>query len=73
MKEAFADRNAERPIGTQISGSPYVATPTTGVVCHATCRNARRIWPENRRAFRSAKEATDVGYRPEVCRPVAAA
>jgi O6-methylguanine-DNA--protein-cysteine methyltransferase len=58
----------------EISGSPYVATPTTGVVCHATCRNARRIRPENRCTFHSAKEPTDVGYRPcEVCRPVAAA
>jgi methylated-DNA-[protein]-cysteine S-methyltransferase len=58
----------------EISGSPYVATPTTGVVCHATCRNAKRIRPENRRPFRSVKEASDAGYRPcMVCRPVVAA
>ena len=58
----------------EIAGAPYVATPTTGIVCHATCRNARRIQPENRRPFRSVKEATKAGYRPcEVCRPVAAA
>jgi len=58
----------------EISGSPYVATPTTGVVCHATCRNAKRIRPENRRAFRSVAGAMEVGYRPcKVCRPVAAA
>ena len=58
----------------EIAGSPYVATPTTGIVCHATCRNAKRIQPENRRTFRSVKEATDAGYRPcKVCRPVAAA
>jgi hypothetical protein len=58
----------------EISGSPYVATPTTGIVCHATCRNARRIQPENRRPFRSVREAMDAGYRPcKVCRPVAAA
>jgi methylated-DNA-[protein]-cysteine S-methyltransferase len=57
-----------------ISGSPYVATPTTGVVCHATCRNARRIKPENRRVFRSVRDATDAGYRPcKVCRPMVAA
>src|ERR687893_1132733 len=31
----------------EISGSPYVATPTTGIVCHATCRNAKRIQPHN--------------------------
>jgi len=58
----------------EIAGSPYVATPTTGIVCHATCRNARRIQPENRRPFRSAREATDAGYRPcKVCRPVVVA
>jgi O-6-methylguanine DNA methyltransferase len=58
----------------EISGSPYVATPTTGVVCHATCRNAKRIQPENRRSFRSVKEATEAGYRPcKVCRPMVAA
>jgi O-6-methylguanine DNA methyltransferase len=58
----------------EIAGAPYVATPTTGIVCHATCRNAKRIRPENRRPFRSVKEATDAGYRPcKVCRPVAAA
>jgi O-6-methylguanine DNA methyltransferase len=57
----------------EISGSPYVATPTTGIVCHATCRNAKRIRPQNRRTFRSVKEATDAGFRPcKVCRPVAA-
>ena len=55
----------------EISGSPYVATPTTNIVCHATCRNARRIRPENRRPFRSAKEAVEAGYQPcKVCRPV---
>jgi O-6-methylguanine DNA methyltransferase len=58
----------------EISGSPYVATPTTGVVCHATCRNARRIKPENRRPFRSVRGAMEAGYRPcRVCRPVAVA
>jgi methylated-DNA-[protein]-cysteine S-methyltransferase len=58
----------------EISGSPYVATPTTGVFCHATCRNAKRIHPENRRVFRSVREATRAGFRPcKVCRPVVAA
>ncbi len=58
----------------EISGSPYVATPTTGVVCHATCHNAKRIRSENRRTFRSVRKATEAGYRPcKVCRPVAAA
>lgn len=58
----------------EIAKAPYVATPTTGIVCHATCRNARRIKSENRRPFRSMAEATDAGFRPcKVCRPVAAA
>jgi methylated-DNA-[protein]-cysteine S-methyltransferase len=56
----------------ELAGSPYLATPTTGNFCHATCANARRIKSENRRHFRSAKAAVDAGFRPcEVCRPVA--
>lgn len=58
----------------EIAKAPYVATPTTGIVCHATCRNAKRIKPENRRPFKSMSSAIDAGFRPcEVCRPVAAA
>jgi O-6-methylguanine DNA methyltransferase len=57
----------------ELAGSPYVATPTTGIFCHATCRNARRIKPDNRWRFRSAEAATNAGYRPcRVCRPVVA-
>ncbi len=60
------------PVG-EVAGSPYLATPTTGVFCHATCRNASRIKPENRRRFRSAEAATDAGFRPcKVCRPMVA-
>ena len=58
----------------EIAGTPYVATPTTGIVCHATCRDAKRIQPENRRRFRSVRGAVEAGYRPcKVCRPVVAA
>lgn len=57
----------------ELAGSPYLATPTTGIFCHATCKNARRIKPENRRRFRSAEAATNAGFRPcKVCRPVVA-
>ena len=57
----------------EMSGSPYLATPTTGIFCHATCPNARRIRPENRRRFRTSKAAAAAGYRPcRVCRPVVA-
>ncbi|QYJ17104.1 Methylated-DNA--protein-cysteine methyltransferase [Rubrobacter xylanophilus DSM 9941] len=56
----------------ELSGSPYTATPTTGVFCHTTCRHARRIQPENRLAFRSPADALRAGFRPcRVCRPVA--
>jgi O-6-methylguanine DNA methyltransferase len=55
----------------EIARAPYVATPTTKIVCHATCHNAKRIHPENRRRFRSVSEALVAGYRPcRVCRPV---
>ena len=33
------------PVG-ELAGSPYLATPTTGIFCHATCANARRIKSE---------------------------
>ena len=60
--------------GEEIAGTPYLATPTTGIVCHATCRNARRIRSENRRRFRSVGEALEAGYRPcKVCRPTVTA
>ena len=55
----------------ELAGAPYLATPTTGIVCHATCHDARRIRPENRRPFRSVRSAANAGYRPcKVCRPV---
>jgi methylated-DNA-[protein]-cysteine S-methyltransferase len=58
----------------ELQCGPYVATPTTGIVCHATCRNAKRIRPENRWPFRSVRAAVEAGYRPcRVCRPVATA
>ena len=57
----------------ELAGSPYLATSTTGIFCHATCPNARRIKPENRRRFRSTEAATNAGYRPcRVCRPIVA-
>lgn len=57
----------------EVERAPYIATPTTGVVCHATCRNAKRIQPENRLPFRSVPDALDAGFRPcKVCRPVMA-
>lgn len=58
----------------ELAQAPYVASATTGIVCHATCRDARRIRPENRRPFRSVARAMSAGFRPcRVCRPVVAA
>jgi O-6-methylguanine DNA methyltransferase len=58
----------------EVAKAPYTASPVTGVVCHATCQNARRIKPEKRRPFRSMAAAVNAGFRPcEVCRPVAVA
>lgn len=55
----------------ELAEAPYIGTPTTGIVCHATCRNARKIRPENRYTFHSASEAVAKGYRScRVCRPV---
>ena len=69
-KEKVGLLEAEGVPVEELAGSPYLATPTTGIVCHATCRNARRIRPENRRPFRYVKDATAAGYRPcQVCRP----
>jgi hypothetical protein len=63
--------NLEGVSPEELEGAPYVATPTTGIVYHATCRNARRIRPEKRRTFRSVRSAVEAAYRPcEVCRRV---
>lgn len=55
-------------------GIRFVASDTTGVYCHPTCRHARRITPSHRIEFRDARAADGAGYRPcRVCRPAAAA
>jgi methylphosphotriester-DNA--protein-cysteine methyltransferase len=55
------------------SGIRYVGSDTTMVVCHPTCRNARRISPRHRVPFRSLAEAGAAGFRPcRVCRPAGA-
>jgi O-6-methylguanine DNA methyltransferase len=54
------------------AGAHYLASDTTGVVCFPTCRDARRITPVHRHAFRSVAAAVDAGYRPcRTCRPAA--
>lgn len=48
----------------------YWGSDTTGVYCHPTCHNARRITQAHLVEFRSADQASHAGYRPcKVCRP----
>ncbi len=53
-------------------GVHYLASDTTGVVCFASCPDARRITVAHRHGFATIQAATDAGYRPcERCRPAA--
>ena len=55
-------------------GERFVGSDTTGVYCHPTCRDARRITSEHRVTFRTARSAAEAGYRPCLrCRPEPAA
>lgn len=54
------------------AGVRLVGSDTTKIVCHPTCRNARRIGASHRVPFRSLSLAVDAGFRPcRVCRPAA--
>ena len=56
------------------AGIRYFGSDTTHIVCHPTCRHARRVMDRHRMTFRSMDEAARSGYRPcKICRPVAAA
>ncbi|MFB4320532.1 methylated-DNA--[protein]-cysteine S-methyltransferase [Actinomadura sp. 21ATH] len=51
-------------------GVHYLGSDTTGVYCHPTCADARRITPAHRKGFRSPAAAEAAGYRPCLhCRP----
>ncbi len=55
------------------AGVRLVGSDSTRIVCHPTCRNARRIRADHRVPFRSMTAASDAGYRPcRVCRPASA-
>jgi O-6-methylguanine DNA methyltransferase len=55
-------------------GIRYVGSDTTHIVCHPTCRDARRVTPRHRIRFRSLRAARAAGYRPcRHCRPVSLA
>jgi O-6-methylguanine DNA methyltransferase len=48
----------------------YLGSDTTGIYCHPTCHNARRINADHLVEFHSAGEAGEAGFRPcEECRP----
>lgn len=52
-------------------GVRFIGSETTHIYCYPSCRNARRIAPENRVGFQSVEQTRRVGYRAcRVCRPV---
>ena len=55
-------------------GIRFVGSDTTRIVCHPTCRDARRVTARHRVRFRSMAQARAAGYRPcRHCRPVSLA
>jgi methylphosphotriester-DNA--protein-cysteine methyltransferase len=53
------------------AGVRYTGSDTTHIVCHTTCRDARRVTPRHRVTFPSLAAARAAGYRPCLhCRPV---
>ena len=56
------------------AGIRYVGSDTTHIVCHPTCRDARRVTPRHKVRFGSLAQARSAGYRPcRHCRPVSLA
>jgi O-6-methylguanine DNA methyltransferase len=52
------------------SGVRYLGCKSTGIYCFPTCRDARRMKPENRMPFSDSGQALESGYRPcQHCRP----
>jgi len=55
-------------------GRRFTGSDATHIVCHPTCRDARRVTDRHRVSFPSLRAATAAGYRPcKHCRPVALA
>lgn len=55
------------------TGVRYIGSDTTHIVCHPTCRDARRVTARHRIPFASLRAAAAAGYRPcRHCRPVSA-
>ncbi|HUO46975.1 MAG TPA: methylated-DNA--[protein]-cysteine S-methyltransferase [Acidimicrobiia bacterium] len=52
------------------AGVRYLGSDSTGIFCHPTCNNARRITPTHLRRFRTKGSAASNGFRPcLVCQP----
>lgn len=56
------------------AGRRWTGSDTTHIVCHPTCRDARRVTDRHRVHFPSLAAAASAGYRPcKHCRPAALA
>lgn len=56
------------------AGRRYTGSDTTHIVCHPTCRDARRVTDRHKVTFPSLAAASAAGYRPcKHCRPVSVA
>jgi len=56
------------------AGIRFTGSDTTHIVCHPTCRDARRVTPRHRVTFPNLAAARSAGYRPCLhCRPVSLA
>ena len=56
------------------AGRRFTGSDTTHIVCHPTCRDARRVTDRHRVHFPSLAAARSAGYRPCLhCRPVSVA
>jgi O-6-methylguanine DNA methyltransferase len=56
------------------AGVRYTGSDTTRIVCHPTCRDAKRVTTRHRVTFPSLAAAASRGYRPCLhCRPVSVA
>jgi O-6-methylguanine DNA methyltransferase len=56
------------------AGRRYTGSDTTYIVCHPTCRDARRVTERHKVTFPNLTAAAAAGYRPcKHCRPVALA
>jgi hypothetical protein len=56
------------------AGRRWTGSDTTHIVCHPTCRDARRVTDRHRVHFPALAAAAQAGYRPCMpCRPVTSA